>query len=302
MRAIIVPLDGSAFAEHALPWGVALARRSKSRLHVVAALESAPPVAGEATGEMVDRRFATRLRLRLQEYLASTKERLAAADPSLVIVAELLEGRPAPALAAYARTLDADLIVMTTHGHGGLSRLWLGSVSHALLRQADAGVLVVRPREGEGPPPDPRLRRVLVALDDTPESAHGADAAISLGGTAGVEYVLLHVVTPLHPLVRAVVSDEEVERDRAAEVQRAEQLLATAQERLRGLGAEVRATVQLSSNTARAIVGEAEELGADLIVLASKPRAPLERLLVGSVSDRVARLSDIPVLLAKAPG
>lgn len=302
MPVVLVPLDGSAFAEQALPWAVVCARRTNARLLLASAYEPAAHATGEAAEPGGDWRYATRLRGVLERYLDQTRARLAQAEPSLTVDTALLDGQPAASLARHARDVAADLVVVTTHGHGGLTRLWLGGVADALLRDVESDVLVVRPREDEGPPSPPAIARIVVALDGTPEGAYGADAAVSLGGEDGVTYLLVHVVTPLHPLVRALVSDEEVDRDRADEVRRAERFLLEVQQRLRSRGVECRPVVQVSANISRALLSEAAEGGAQMIVLASKRRGPMGRLMLGSVADRVVRQSDVPVLLARPRG
>lgn len=73
-----------------------------------------------------------------------TLRSLKAPSPRLTIEYRLLEGEPAPVIAETAAEVDADLIVMGTHGRTGLSRLMMGSVAEAVLRRAPCPVLTVR--------------------------------------------------------------------------------------------------------------------------------------------------------------
>jgi nucleotide-binding universal stress UspA family protein len=63
-----------------------------------------------------------------------------------------LTGKAGPALAQYVREMSIDLVVMSTHGRGGIRRAWLGSVADYLIRNLEVPVLLVRPREGEAGP------------------------------------------------------------------------------------------------------------------------------------------------------
>ena len=105
------------------------------------------------------------LRAREQAYLDGLMARWQAhLDKQITTV--LLDGPIAEALHDHAAAIKADLIVMTTHGHGALSRFWLGSVADKLVRQAPMPVLLVRPQEQV---PDfahePVIKHILIPLD-----------------------------------------------------------------------------------------------------------------------------------------
>jgi len=69
-------------------------------------------------------------------------------DPAIAVDRALVEGEPAGEILRAAHAYDADLIVMGTHGRGGLSRLVMGSVAEAVSRKADCPVLTVRTKLG----------------------------------------------------------------------------------------------------------------------------------------------------------
>src|SRR5579872_7243588 len=116
LRSILVPLDGSAFAEHALSWAVSLARCTDAALNLAQVHVSSDDQATDAA-----------VRERENTYLGDVARRLAAIASVRVGVA-LLDGVIVDALRQHAKTVQADLIVMTTHGRGPLSQLWLGSI------------------------------------------------------------------------------------------------------------------------------------------------------------------------------
>jgi nucleotide-binding universal stress UspA family protein len=78
-----------------------------------------------------------------RDYLGGLVARLAAAG--VPAQAKVTSGEPAPAIVAAARELDADLIVMATHGHREVRHVLVGSVTEDVVRSGEAPVLLVRP-------------------------------------------------------------------------------------------------------------------------------------------------------------
>src|SRR5258708_3466789 len=138
-RSILVPLDGSPFAEHALPVAAGLARRAGAGLHLAEVFS--PVILGD------DLAIGTDINLRHREeeqtYLSSVVHRLRKATGT-VAAAKLLDGGVAEALQEHALALKADLVVMTTHGRGPLSKFWPGSVSHQMVQRLPLPVPPVR--------------------------------------------------------------------------------------------------------------------------------------------------------------
>src|SRR5262249_42499567 len=128
-RSILVPLDGSTFGEHALPAALSIARRAGASVKVVHA--HAPVF---ANGLMSTYTLDTQERDYARSYLGEVILRLRKAT-KVPVSSALLEGPVADTLAAHVTAAGADLVVMTTHGRGPLSRFWLGSVADELLRR-----------------------------------------------------------------------------------------------------------------------------------------------------------------------
>src|SRR6185503_12628530 len=78
-----------------------------------------------------------------EAYVRGVADRIRAAHGG-VVTGQLLEGSPANAIATCATSTGIDLIVMSSHGRTGASRLWLGSVTDAVIRSAPVPVLMVR--------------------------------------------------------------------------------------------------------------------------------------------------------------
>jgi nucleotide-binding universal stress UspA family protein len=159
LQSLMVPLDGSRFAEAALPIAALLAGRAGAKVRLALVHVPATPPGADAAGVDVT------VQERERGYLAGTASRL---DPAGVVVPELLllEGQPGSALAAELEHRPVDLVVMATHGRGAVSRLWLGSVADYLIRHLHLPVLLVRPQEGGPLYGSTRLAEVLVRAGD----------------------------------------------------------------------------------------------------------------------------------------
>jgi len=235
-------------------------------------------------------------------YLAQLQERLGR-DPTIKVETVLLDGPIAPALAKDATANSASLIVMTTHGHGGFERLWLGSVVDTLIRTSAVPLLVLRFADESAPTTtEPKVRRVLVPLDGSLLAEAAIPPALALGALGGAEYVLVHVTEPSFWLGRLpggmLAASPAAEGGQQSDRQ-AEDYLTRVAARLAGQGFKAETRVVVSNHLARAILDAARAARADLIALATHGRGGLSRLLIGSVADKVMRRSDVPLLLCR---
>src|SRR5688572_14495020 len=125
IRTILVPLDGSAFGEHALAPALGLARRVGATIRLALVHEPigaplattpAPVLINPMPAVVVpDPRLDEELRAQRRSYLLSVAQRVAG-QPGVRVTMKLLEGAVADALVGYADDIAADLVVMTTHG------------------------------------------------------------------------------------------------------------------------------------------------------------------------------------------
>ena len=95
-----------------------------------------------------------------------------------------------------AREIDADLIVMTSHGRTGLSRMWLGSVADGLIRHSRVPVLLLRPIDAAAPRPFAHglYKHILVPFDGSAASEEVLPAALALAKCGSARISLLRVV------------------------------------------------------------------------------------------------------------
>lgn len=146
-ETILVPLDGSLFAEQALDEAQEMAESTGATLVLVSVLaspdvwQSAYEVPSPIWLEEEEEIEASKL----NNYLFKTAERLR--KNGLRVTTHLSHGSPAEEILRHAEHSHADLIAMATHGRSGLQRLWLGSVALKVVQGARLPVLLVRARE-----------------------------------------------------------------------------------------------------------------------------------------------------------
>jgi hypothetical protein len=187
----------------------------------------------------------------------------------------------------------SSMIVMGRRGRTGLKRLMMGSVTARVIGHAPCNVLVV-PRAAQL-----EFTNIVVATDGSKYSVAAASEAIGLAKRNGSALTVLSVVpadidTPVD--VGFTVNQQELIAEK--EMQEAEKNARAVKEAAQKENVSVKALI-MSGKPADAIIEIAKERRADLIVLGSHGRTGLERLLMGSVAERVIVLATCPVLVVK---
>jgi nucleotide-binding universal stress UspA family protein len=240
-----------------------------------------------AEEELVER--AAELQLAV---IDSARQRMAAAlgphVPEEMILRMIVRfGRTAVVLREVARELEADTILLGGKHHSMLNRWVGGSTSHDTVRTAGVQVMVMAP-----PPADHLFRRMLVAVDLSAAAEPTAAAALEAATVLGAELRAISVLeTPvLFPTGTAPF-------DRTAYYQIAESAL---RRRVWPLfeGRSVTTAIR-SGPVVETIQAEAAEWGADLVVVGSHGKGWGERLLLGSVTERL--LNHLPTSLLVVP-
>ncbi len=187
-RHILAPVDFSPLSALGLRYAGALARCAGASITVLFANPFLPPpYFTPARAAELERQFREGVREAETHLRAFTEAALGAesARASLRIV----EALPVDAIVAAAG--EAGLIVMGTHGRGGVNRIMLGSVAERVLRESPVPVLTVR----EGAPPE-KLRSILVPVDDSLAARAALDTARELARCTGAELTELPVDEP----------------------------------------------------------------------------------------------------------
>jgi nucleotide-binding universal stress UspA family protein len=276
---ILLAVDASAPAENAVEAVTARPWPPATTIEVVSVVE---PSYVWNVPSLVDG-----LRQSAEERVQAVANRLRSSG--LEATTRVLFGDPKAAIVDHAVAACADLIVLGSHGATGWKQLLAGSVANAVVRFAPCSVEIVR---GDGHDAKRGLR-VLLATDGSEYSEAAARSIVNRPWPAGTEVRIFSVVELHVPLFNApyppYLSPHAMENLRAEAMRRAEQALAGAEQIVTDGGLPESSTVAVPLATAQELIlKEADDWGANLIVLGCHGRRGLNRFLLGSVSEAVA--------------
>lgn len=315
-KRIVVPLDGSARAETAIPVAVRLARASAGSI-LLARVATIPVMyesygAASVIGEMVDNEVEN-----AQDYLQGLKvsEGLA----GMQVETSVLAGAPAQTLLSMATMFKADLIVMTSQGKTGVKRWLLGSVAQKIARHSPIPVLVLR-ESGAAPTGSRRDGspvRALVTLDGSVLAKVALEPAAQLvAALSSPNQGALHLLR-----VVKLLAFNEKKANAAYLKQAQEQALHKARTYMQSIVEHLREgplsklnltitwSVIAGEDVAETIV-EAAEIGedagtgtvparCDMIAMATHGRTGMQHWVLGSTTERVLGATRLPLLVVR---
>ena len=290
---VLCPVDFSDISRHALDHAAAIARWYEARLTLLYVFSNFPVMdIPPLVLEQPDR-----------ERLMAGMRGMAAGVHGQVPVDFRIEQAPYvhEEILAQLGATHADLLVLGTHGRSGFQRLFLGSVTEKVIRQATCPTLVVPPRAPDVPAGTPvQFRRMLCPVDFSVSSLDALAYAINMAQEADAQLTLLHVVE-LPPVL------SEAAMMAAPDLSRVREAAATdARRKLHALipeSAHTYCTVETAVVEGRAyreILRHAAEHQADLIVMGVHGRGALDLLVFGSTTHHVIRASACPVLIVRS--
>lgn len=295
-RRLLVPLDGSRLAEVVLPIASRLGTACHASVLLLHVLERGAPSAvhGERHLQALDE---------AQAYLAEVAQGLRAQGMEVETHAhEVPEGHVPRSIAAHAGEEGADLIVISTHGSGGVQQLLFGSVAQQVLGQTTVPVLLTRPTH-DGVPRPFEPRRILVPLDRTQFAERALDPAAEIARLLGASLHLVTVVPTVSTTtgeLQAVAQVLPTSLRAALELQEEEsaEYLEQVAAQLRAEGMKVSTEVR-RGDVAAMLAQEAAEPDVGLVVVATHGRAGVRAAWAGSIADRLLDHTDVPILLLR---
>lgn len=214
--------------------------------------------------------------------------------PGVEVSWDLRQGDADHQLLLDAEAFAADLIVVGSRGLTGLPDFVLGSVARSVVHHAHCPVLVAQPVRHE-------LRHVLLAHDGSAHAERALEFATNLPLPAPAEVSLVHVVRPLQFVsdISGLTNYHFYEALEAAEAERwaqGETIVRAAADRLEAAGRRSTTEV-LEGDPATRILEAAEAREADLIVAGARGTSLIERLVIGSVTDRLLKKAPCSLLI-----
>jgi nucleotide-binding universal stress UspA family protein len=293
---VLIAIDGSEPASIAVDLVANAAWPPGTEIVVAKAVVTGPDLFGgpwPALATFQADQIEAELRDQARRTVAAARERLE--RPGQTVEAVVLPGRPATAIVDKARAMRADLIVVGSLGHGTIESMLVGSVSAEVVDYAAGPVLVARGR---------RIERVVLAWDGSDGARRAADLLRTwpiLAGSA-VRVVSVadfgiawwtgfpesgsseSVATYVEAKEASRGQHEVLARDMAAELQAS------------GLSADAE---RREGDAATEILAAASAYGADIIVMGTRGRTGLARLVLGSVARNVLQHANCSVLVVR---
>ncbi len=283
---LLLATDGSSFSEGAIREAIRLAKQCSSKLSALSVIETNPEF------ETIAPQLLEKAEKTTREHLESVKAR--AKKEGVECATSILEGEDSyNYISAEAAKSKTSMIIMGRRGKTGLRRLAMGSTTARVIGHAPCNVLVV-PSAAQV-----EFKSLVVATDGSRYSTAAASEAIGIAKRNNSKLTVISVV----PAELAMPTDVDfvvAQRERLAEkeMQTAEQNAKAVKEAAQKEGVAVQAFV-MTGKPADAIIETARDKNADLIVVGSHGRTGLEKLLMGSVAERVIVLSTCAVLVVK---
>jgi nucleotide-binding universal stress UspA family protein len=295
-QRILCPTDFSPFSSQALRHAVALSRVFGSRLKIIHVIPRLFP-GGESLYASAPWLTAPEVRQRVDAEMRVFLDPLRVARVNHEI--EIREGEPWREVVAVADDMQADLVVLGTHGRGGLDRLFLGSVAEKLVRRLPCPVFSVSHEEGRTWAAPGLITRIVCATDFSPMANGAFHLATGLAEKFRAELTLLHVVESLpdafDPTFAPTITVGPLRED----------LEAAALARLRLMVAEAgptrtRTETRVAFGRAyREILHCAATERADVVVVGAQGHGVFEHLFSGSNAQHVIRGATCPVLTVR---
>jgi len=288
-----VPIDLSEESYRALEFALPLAKRFDATVHAVHVYEGARELSSIATGPVLfsDTEISGRIAIEAERRCGTGLKSS---------MCHVRSGKPFREIVAAAEELKADLIVIATHGNGGLKHLMLGSTAEKTVRYAPCPVLVIR-QAARGPIKTAMegivVEKILVPVDFSGCAKEGARYASAFATKVGADLLLMNVTHTAD----FTASDPNVVPPEWAE------LIATARFAaedeldemgnflpLTGISAETEVAV---GTPIEKLVERTNQPDVDMVIMSSHGYTGLRHVFLGSLAEQLVRQAHCPVLV-----
>jgi nucleotide-binding universal stress UspA family protein len=297
IKTIFCATDISDFSNHAVSWGIALAQEFSAKLYVCHVVDFPTSITyGDGPIFFVDQQSQaiSNANHQLKQLVGDKKVQW---EPLVTI------GHAGDEISRLAKEKGADLAISATHGRSGLKRLILGSVTERLMRTLHCPLLIVR-----GPKHDlnilseqgVKFNKILVGCDFSEDSALAFQHGLSLAQEFQSELHLVHVMEPLVYMDTFKISveyGEDLQVDLQTQIKDKLQKMVPTE----AFHWCTPKTALLDGPSHEELIRYAKINKMDLIVLGVRGQGVVERLFIGSTTDRVVRQTPCPVLSVCMP-
>jgi len=283
-KKILVPLDGSGEGKSVLPYVRDLAQRFDATIYII----------GVGIGSK-----RRRVNYLLKEYINEISEELRGEKISAQPVMNY--GVPADEIITCAEKNNIDLIAMATHGRGGISRWWVGSVAERVICESTIPVLLVRSKYIDETEAIRKatIKTIIAPLDGSDVGESALINARAIASKTGASIYLLHIITPPAG-IEVNLFGSDLKGIIKAMNNTAENYLSGIAEDLKNKGIPTKSKV-MEGDPANTIVEEAKKHQDCIIAMSTHGRSGIARWILGSVADKVLHEATIPIWLVRSP-
>lgn len=298
---ILIATDGSEYASNALSFMLRFPFPRDSKMTVLTVVEDIPMLPAELDAlDDVQNEALNLANKRLQE----EAEELVAREGSCLRedgwpgVSMVRNGNPVDEILAVAEEIEADLIVLGSHGTGLAKRFLLGSVSDRVLEYARCSVLIVKKQSGAAEPAaiEPGTNapfKIMLAYDESDVTQEAINLCSSLPLESDSEINVVYVM----PLITAYRQDvrQHINNIWLQKKQIMQGELDNSVKALQWATPNVKTHLREADNVSHEILTAAEETGSDLIMFGCKDKGAIKNFLLGSITRRMARYAECTV-------
>ena len=276
MKTILVPFDFSPEAENAFDFAKQLASKAKCRLKMIHVIEIHASQSFNTVGEVnlgdneMNKVFMVELVQKRKEQMAEINQRYENAE--FDFSSRIVFGNPYAGISNEVTEIKADLIIMGSKGSSGLEELLIGSNTEKVVRHSKCPVITIK-----GAVKADNIRKIVFASDFEDEDENIMHELKQLQRLLGAEICLVKINTP---------SLFETSKDTKARISKFVEK--------QGLH-NIRVEIHNSSSEEEGIIEYAEEVGADMIAMATHGRTGFMHLISGSIAEDVVNHAKRPV-------
>lgn len=272
-QRILVPTDLSEFAKAAAAWAAMFHHRFGSRITLLYANQPYVPfdvLEGPAAYSLQNGpEFRQRLTDELGKFATACFPDCGSSVDTLMV-----DDAPAPAIVDTANTIEADAILMSTHGRRGWRRALLGSVTESVLRATDRPLMSVR--ASFATPGGPKIAKIVCPVNFTAIGRQALEEAVILAAAFNAELLVVHVADLMECLTH-------LEEDFAAWIEP-------------GIRKRCRySQIAARGDAAEQVLKIAGDAGADLILIGAQHKRFSDATVIGTTTERVVRFAKQPV-------
>jgi nucleotide-binding universal stress UspA family protein len=297
-ETVLVPLDGSLLAECVLSHTVAISRAFKAKAVLLRVLSRDQQ---DVSAQMFDLLNWQILKIEATQYLKEIDGRLAKSGVHTEV--EVQEGLVAESILDFAQRQRMKLIILSSHGHSGVSQWGISSIAQKIIQSAPTSILIVRAQQlTNSEVTGQAYKRILVPLDGSLRAENVLPSIIQLARFHKSEIHLARVVTKPEMARRLPMIQEEVDlSNRVVARNREESIHYLEQIRQRSFlnGIPVQSHLLDSDDSPSALHGLVEQEKINLVVLSAHGYSGNNQWLYGSIANNFVQYSPVPLLIVQ---